>query len=299
MRVITNRFQGVALGLAVLAGLGVGITGVARRADAEELKRVAERLIPFESGGSVHIDDKNGKVVVEGWPRREVRIQITRVVRFDDRAKAEELMKDLQADVEVRKDRIDIDSRFPKLRETVGLLNLLKHHGATLQINYYVQVPQETDLMLQTSNGEVRVQGTTGRLEAKTTNGDIDVSQVKGRVGVTTTNGEVHLTDVSGQAFARTTNGSVVAEIRHLPPQGVVQLETTNGNVEGYFDSDLKADLEATTTNGRVSVAFPITSQGVTTSRTIRGTIQGGGAKISIQTTNGNVEVRRLGDRRP
>jgi hypothetical protein len=299
MRVITNRFQAGAVGLVFLAALGVGMSGTARRAQGEELKRVAEKLIPFESGGSIHIDDKNGKLIVEAWPRREVRIQITRVVRVDGRAKAEELMKDLEAQVEVRKDRIDIESRFPKRYEANGILGLLGHRNATLQINYYVQVPRETDLYLATSNGEVRASGTTGRVEANTTNGDISVTQVNGKVTVGTTNGEVRLTGVAGQAVARTTNGSVVAEIRNLPPSGRVDLGTTNGNVEGYFDSDLKADLEAMTTNGRVSVAFPLTGEGIMTSRTIRGTIQGGGAKISIATTNGNVEVRRIGDRRP
>jgi hypothetical protein len=34
------------------------------------------------------------------------------------------------------------------------------------------------------------------------------------------------------------------------------------------------------------------------TSKSIRGTINGGGAKISIATTNGNVEVRRLGEKK-
>jgi len=296
MRVITSGIQHAALAAAFLAVLGLGTAGV-RRADAEELKRVAERLIPFESGGAVHVDDSNGKVIVEAWSRREVRIQITRIVRLDDRAKAEALMKDLQSDVEVRKDRIDILSRFPRRHES--FLDLLHHRGGTIQINYYVQVPQGTDLDLSTSNGEVRVTGTTGRLEAKTTNGDIRVDQVKGRVDVATTNGEVRLTDVVGAASARTTNGSVVAEIRRLPPQGQVDLGTTNGNVEAYFDKDLRADLEAMTTNGQVSVAFPITNRGVTTPRTIRGTIQGGGAKIVLQTTNGNVEVRRVGDGRP
>ena len=90
-----------------------------------------------------------------------------------------------------------------------------------------------------------------------------------------------------------------MAEIRKLPSEGRVDLETTNGNVEAYFDTDLKADLEAMTTNGHVSVGFPITTQGMTTGRTIRGTIHGGGAKITIASTNGNVEVRRMGERRP
>jgi|SRR5690349_7871452 len=291
MRVITKRFQSVILGVASLAMLGVGM------ARAEELKRVSERLIPFAGGGSIHIEDKNGKLAVEAWPRHEVRIQITRVVRAEDGTKAEDLMKDLQADVEVRKDRIDVESRFPKVHETI--LGLLGHRNATLQINYFVQVPEETDLYLTTSNGEVRAQGTTGRVEATTTNGDIQLTRIQGKVSIATTNGEVRLTDLTGQATARTTNGSVVAEIRKLPPQGRVDLGTTNGNVEAYFDGDLKANLEAMTTNGRVSVAFPVAGEGIMTSRTIRGTIQGGGAKISIATTNGNVEVRRMGDRRP
>ena len=304
MRVITNRFKslgpGLLLAALVAAALVAALTaGAPRRAEAEELKRIAERLVPFAPGGEVRIEDKNGRLIVEAWPRHEVRIQITRVVRAPDRERAEALMKDLQSDVEVRKDRIDIQSRFPKRHETIGFLDLLGRKNITLQINYLVQVPAETDLVLETANGEVRARGTSGRIEATTTNGDVRVSDVKGSVVLSTTNGEVHVTDVTGEASAHTTNGSVVAEIRRVPARATIDLETTNGNVEAYFDKDLKADLEAQTTNGRVSIGFPIVRTGVMTSRTIRGTIQGGGAKISIATTNGNVEVRRLGESRP
>ena len=104
---------------------------------------------------------------------------------------------------------------------------------------------------------------------------------------------------MTGEAAARTTNGSVVAEVRGVSPNGGIDLMTTNGNVEAYFPNDLKAAVEAVTTNGRVAITFPITSRGVMTSKSIRGTINGGGATISLATTNGNVEVRRLGERRP
>ena len=267
-------------------------------ARAEELKKVAERLVPFTSGGEIRIDDKNGRLVVDAWSRHDVRIQITRVARARDRAKAEELMKDLQSEVEVEKDRIDIRSLFPKRLESMGLLDIFGRNRTAVSINYYVQVPEETDLWLQTTNGEVRVQGTTGHLEARTTNGGVQVSDVKGTVTLQTTNGEVHVTNVTGAASAHTTNGSVVAELRKLPASGAVDLQTMNGNVEAYFDNDLSANLDATTTNGHVSIDFPVTTSVLRSSRTIQGTIQGGGAKIVIQTTNGNVEVRRLGGRR-
>jgi hypothetical protein len=295
MNVLTNRLACLGLGFLLLGAVG---SGTARRVEGAEVRRVSERLIPFAPGGEVHIADKNGRLTVEGWPRREVRVQITRIVRAEDKTKAEDLMKELEADVEVRKNRIDIVSRFPKRRESIGIWDILGRKVASLQINYYVQVPNETNVLLETTNGEVRARGLGGRLQAKTTNGDMRIEEVKGNVDLATTNGEIQMMGVSGEVSARTTNGSVVAEIRRVPPRGTIGIETTNGNVEAYFSKDLKATLEATTTNGRVSIAFPILRAGVMTSKSIRGTIQGGGAKISLEATNGNVEVRRLGERR-
>lgn len=288
-----------------IAGLGLGIlviaasSGVPGRAEAAEVRRVSERLLPFAPGGQIRIEDKNGRITVEGWPRHEVRIQITRSVRAEDKAKAEGLMKELRADVEVRDGRIDIVSRFPKRRETIGIWDILGRKVASLQINYYVQVPNETSLTLGTSNGEVRVHGVRGQLEANTTNGDIQVGDVHGGVALVTTNGEIELTGIAGDATARTTNGSIVAEVRSVSPSGGIALTTTNGNVQTYFPNDLKATLDAVTTNGRVAIAYPIMSHGMMTSKSIRGTINGGGAKISLATTNGNVEVRRQSERRP
>ena len=77
-----------------------------------------------------------------------------------------------------------------------------------------------------------------------------------------------------------------------------MELRTTNGNVEAYFPNELKATLEAETTNGRVTVSYPLTTEGVMSSKSVRGKINGGGSAISLSTTNGNVEVRRIGDRR-
>ncbi len=295
MNAIRNKSAILALGLSLAAVAG---SATARRAEGAEVKRVSERLIPFAPGGELRIEDKNGRLTVEGWPRHEVRIQITRVVRAEDQAKAEELIKELQADVEVRKERIDIGSRFPKRSESIGIWDLLGRKVASLQINYYVQVPNETDLILSTANGEVRANGVNGHLEATTTNGDMRVGDVKGDMTLSTTNGEIEITGVTGEANAQTTNGSVVAEVRKTSPQGRIRLATTNGNVEAYVPADLRATVEAMTTNGRVSIDFPVVRDGLMTSKSIRGTIKGGGVKLLLETTNGNVDVRKLGQRR-
>jgi hypothetical protein len=52
------------------------------------------------------------------------------------------------------------------------------------------------------------------------------------------------------------------------------------------------ADLEAGTTNGRVSIDFPITVQG-TFRKQLNTTLGAGGARIRAITTNGGVSIRR------
>ncbi|MBI4364866.1 MAG: DUF4097 family beta strand repeat protein [Candidatus Latescibacteria bacterium] len=281
-------------------GVSVAVAGSiwAGRADAADIKRVTERVVPFAVGGRLNLENKNGRITVEAWSQPEVRIQITRSVRAGSDAKAEELLKQLKVDVEVRGNRIDIISRFPKRQETIGLWDILGRKVASLQIHYYVQVPRDTDVTLETANGEVRVRGVAGELEASTTNGDVRVTQAEGRIDLTTTNGEIEIMGASGSAKARTTNGSVVAELRALGSRDAVELMTTNGNVEVYLPGDAKATMDAQTTNGRVSMTLPITMRGMVTSKVVRGTINGGGAAVTLATTNGNVEVRRLSERR-
>src|SRR2546428_12075780 len=99
MNAFTNKFASLGLGL-LLVGAAAG--GAASRAEGAEVRRVSERLIPFSPGGEVRIEDKNGRITVEGWPRHDVRIQITRVVRAERNPKAEALMKELTAEGEVR-----------------------------------------------------------------------------------------------------------------------------------------------------------------------------------------------------
>jgi hypothetical protein len=264
-----------------------------RVASAAQLKQVTERVFPLEAGGEVRVDSQNGRISVEAWNRSEVRIQITREVRSGSDEQAADLMKQLRADVEVGKDHIAIKSVYPKRVQNVGIWDVLGQRVGAVNIHYYLQVPRETELDLRTSNGEVRVRGTTGDVTAATTNGGIDVSGVTGALDVRTTNGEIQLSGIDGSASGGTTNGTVEAELDRLAAGGEVDLSTTNGDVTVALPANLAATLDATTTNGRVRVAFRVTTQGDISSKRIRGTIGGGGIPISLRTTNGNIEISK------
>ncbi len=285
----------VRIALALAAGLSLAAAHGIPAADAAQLKEVAERVFPFEQGGDLTIESQNGRITVEAWSRPEVRIQITREVRANEDDRAAELMKELRADVTLAKGRIEVKSHYPKRTESVGIMELLGQRVSALNIHYYVQVPTRTRLVLQTANGELNVRGTTGYVVGQTVNGSVEVIAAVGHVEVSTTNGAIKLSGIDGSARAGTTNGGIVAEFRSLDPAVGIDLQTTNGNVVMSLPANLKAVLEAITTNGRVNIEFPIEKVGVKSSKVVQGRIGGGGVVVKLRTTNGNIDVKRVG----
>ncbi|HEY7728287.1 MAG TPA: DUF4097 family beta strand repeat-containing protein [Candidatus Eisenbacteria bacterium] len=285
---------------AAAVALGAALTGGAvspAPAGAAEARAVTEKTFEFAPGGEVAIDNQNGRITIEAWDRPRVRIQVTRVARASDDAKARAYLKEIRADVEIRRGKLEIVSRYPKRKETTGLFAILVERVASFQTHYYLQVPVETALELETANGLVRVRGTRGAVRAETTNGNIEIAGVAGPMDTHSTNGGIEVRSASGSLSAETTNGPILAELKSLDREGGVTLETTNGNVRLYLPSAVRADLAAETTNGRVSISFPVSDTETMTSKSVRGTINGGGTEVSLSTTNGDIDVRRLGER--
>ncbi|MGH7681168.1 MAG: DUF4097 family beta strand repeat-containing protein [Candidatus Eiseniibacteriota bacterium] len=287
----------VRLSVALAAGVLLTVAAGAPQAVAAQLRQVTEKVFPLEPGGEFRINSQNGRIVVEAWDRPEVRIQITREVRASDDERAAQLMKDLSADVTVSKTSISIESKYPKRSESVGIWDVLGQKVTALNIHYYVQVPAKTRVVLVTSNGEIRVRGIAGQVLGETMNGDVEVSSTTGHVEVSTTNGDIRLAGITGSARAGTTNGGINVEIRKLDVGDNVTLQTTNGNVSASLPSNLKATIEAVTTNGAVSIGYAIVRVGGSTSRAVVGTIGGGdGPAVKLRTTNGNVTVKKAGE---
>lgn len=266
---------------------------------AAEARKVTEKTFDFSPGGEVVIENQNGRITIEAWTRPQVRVQVTRVARASDNAKAQAYLKQIRTDVEIGRGRLEIVSRYPKRHETTGFFAILVERVASFQTHYYLQVPVETVLELESANGQVRVRGTKGAAHVETTNGNIEIAGVTGALEIHSTNGGIEVRSASGSLSAKTTNGAILAELKSVDRNEGVTAETTNGNVRLYLPAAVKADLSAETTNGRVSVSFPVSGKEVMTTKSVRGTMNGGGAEISLSTTNGDISVRRLGERRP
>ena len=117
-----------------------------------------------------------------------------------------------------------------------------------------------------------------------------------------TTNGGVKGTNVNANILeASSVNGGIDIELgAALDPAGTIDIETVNGGVTLGLASESKATIVARAVNGGVRVdGLDIQKQEQSNSfeskRRLEGTLNGGGAKVNISTTNGGVRISRVG----
>jgi hypothetical protein len=270
------RFLFAALALAaVLPGCDIKVDegkvslGVSRGRASDEWVRA----YTVAKGGRFEIVNENGEIQVKGTTGDEVKVTAHRQVSAGSDAEAEQRLKNVTMREEVTGDRVFIEARSGS-GEGFGF-----RRG--LGIRWEVEVPAGLTLSVRTMNGTVRLDDVDGRITAATTNGNVSGT-------------------ASGAVQGSSVNGSVAMTLDAVT--GDVQLRTVNGAIRLEIPPTVDVDLDATTVNGGVSVDDRLgladvsanrSSFGPTTS--IRGRMNKGGPRVTLQTTNGGVRVTTRG----
>lgn len=222
------------------------------------------RTYALPAGGRIEILNINGQIRAEATTGSSVEVTVERSVSAGSDEAARDLLGKVEMREEVSAERVRIETRAPRVS------------FGGVKTSYVVRVPAGVHVDLRTVNGGVRLDGVGGEVRATSTNGG-----VQGRVLAATL------------IEARTTNGGVDVDVAGpLAADGRLQLSSVNGGVRLKLPAETRADLTARCTNGRVSVSdLPFVVDGEQTRRRVQGTLNGGGARIDLQTTNGGVSV--------
>lgn len=160
-----------------------------------------------------------------------------------------------------------------------------------VRVEWTVRVPRGVRFAARTTNGEVSTEGVGGEVRALSTNGSVRVAGAW-EANVRTTNGNIALSAVHG-ASASTTNGSINATLLQPNRTEPLDFRTTNGSITLVVPEGTDADLNASTTNGRITTDFPLTVQGTVSFRRLSATLGRGGRPLTLRTTNGSIRLRR------
>ena len=150
-----------------------------------------------------------------------------------------------------------------------------RNNNNDVAVDFDVRVPKGVKIGVWSVNGEVRVDGATDEVIAGTVNGGVDA------------------TSSGGPVLGSTVNGSVHARMGRLEGNEDLTFSSVNGSVVAEFGTDVDADIELSTVNGRFQTDWPVTITGRVDPRHLRATLGKGGRRIKLSTVNGNVELRK------
>jgi DUF4097 and DUF4098 domain-containing protein YvlB len=231
-------------------------------------KETAEwrRTYELQPGGRVEISNVNGKIDVEPSTGNTVEVVAEKTARAGSRDAAKEALGRIEIVETASPASIRIETRVQK--QTGGLMS-----RGSQQVHYIVKVP---------AGAEVNF---------KTVNGGIELSGLKGRINAETTNGGIKAHEVSGYIDASTTNGGVEVELAQLSESGV-KLGCTNGGIELRLPASSKATISARITNGGIDTSgLELETTGEKSRRRLDGRLNGGGARIDLEGTNGGIRI--------
>ena len=220
--------------------------------------------------GRFELINVNGKITAMPSDGTEVIVEGHRVAKATSDDAAKDLLAKLEIREEVGESIVRVESRPPRFN---GGFN-------GLQIEWTVKVPKGIVLDLRTVNGGVRLNGIANEVHAKTTNGGVQGEKIDASI-----------------LEATAVNGGIEIELaKPLESTDSIEMETVNGGVTLELPTESKATIEARCVNGGVHVGeldIKREEQGndFERKRRLSGTMNGGGASVKLNTTNGGIRV--------
>jgi len=245
---------------------------------------------------NVHVDTNDGSVRVTTGDTKQVELRVI--------YNGYTLDKNLEIKSKQDGDRVD-----PSARETMHW-NWGIHVNRGLRLE--VRMPKNADLSVDSGDGSVEAQTITGNLDIHTGDGHIRVDGAKGQIKLRTGDGSIEGRDLDGKIEAdsgdghitldgrfdtlniRTGDGSINAHA--LPGSKVLSawnIHTGDGSVDLTVPSDLNANIDASTNDGRISLGIPVTVEGQFSNSKIHGKMNGGGEQLTIHTGDGSIRLNR------
>ena len=147
-------------------------------------------------------------------------------------------------------------------------------------VDFNVTVPDNANLQLKTTSGDISVDGANGDMTLITTSGNISTANdtFNGNATLNTTSGDIQSTNdtFSSGASVSTTSGDVSMNRDTL--NGSAQVNATSGDIDfnGSIASSTTSNLSFTTVSGDIHVGLPANSSFSVQADTVSGSIDAG-----------------------
>jgi hypothetical protein len=180
-----------------------------------------------------------------------------------------------------------------------------------------VETPAHLELDAKTSDGNFSARELTGNLQVRSGDGSVSLDDVHGALRLTSSDGNVVIRRATGTLEARGSDGHMQVDGQFTAVQlhtsdgnldltlspgsqlnAASRIESSDGQVILHVPSTLAADLDVTTSDGRLDCSLPLTmdhyDSNESSGHSVHGRLNGGGTPLRIHTSDGNVRIAAL-----
>jgi DUF4097 and DUF4098 domain-containing protein YvlB len=245
-------------------------SSVVKTNSADEIERFSQ-IYPLSANGRVSVSNVNGSVTLNTWDRNEVKLEYVKTA--DDRDK----LSTFEIKIDSRPDNFRVETVYEQYRPENR--DAWRNQGKT-EVQYTLTVPRNAVLAgIETVNGSVSITNAANSTKASSVNG-----QVRG-------------VNLRGAANLTTVNGTIEADFDQLLTGTRISLNTVNGQANLLIPSDANATVKADTVNGSIVNDFGLpVRKGEYVGRDLYGKIGTGDVKITLNSVNGALSIRRKND---
>ncbi|HYK41640.1 MAG TPA: DUF4097 family beta strand repeat-containing protein [Thermoanaerobaculia bacterium] len=237
--------------IAFVVGLLIMLLASILRADDAIARRTDRFNATLPPRSTLRVENVSGDVIVSGG--REFSAVCNTTVTAPTQDRADEALSKTRVVQSRDGDELALETEWPEMERarqrdrSKGYVWRGKRSArcpdCRINIRFDVVVPPGVVAVLHTVNGEVRVQGVDGQLQAQTVNGNVIVRGSRRDVRAQTVNGKV---EVAADA---------------APAGSNFELKTISGSVSLVLPKDARFDLTASTMNGSIESNFPLPPQ--------------------------------------
>ena len=261
---------------------------------------------PAAPDGAVSIENMAGSVKVTAWDKAEVQVRgsVGEGGELSFEGSGKRIHIEIETDHNPMGIKSDLEVFVPAgssvdiegFQATISVTGVTGSVTAETVNGSITQAGAAKHVELQSVNGEVEVAKAAGRIKAEAVNGSVIVRDCSGDLEASTVHGKLH---VIGGSYERAEIESVAGPVRfeaNLSPRAALSIETVSGSAELLLPATISAEFQVSSFSGRISNELGPAAEKPnkwTPQTELAFTTGSGGARITVETLSGAIDIRK------
>ena len=168
------------------------------------------------------IDSRHGDIEVRSWAKNSFQIDYQITAWAEDEETAKEIASEIEVQIDSDKDASDRATRASITTNYPEEWGLWRNSGPRARVDYWLVVPQQTNLELDNRHGNVSVDDLRGTTTISNRHGNVSLHAIAGDLNLDTHHGNVEADSIQGNVCFKGGHGNA-------------ELGKVGGNLEGDY----------------------------------------------------------------